>query len=161
MSLVSDWIIETPRLGLRRLVPEDADAVSRLDWLDTDRVMRRSCAGEWPPGFLAVVLLSTGEFCGICGLLLQDLDHGRETEVGYHLSREFRGHGIATEAARGMMDHALRERGEDRVVSLIRPDNLASRRVAWKNGLRWERDVIFHGATHGMHVIHRSEYEAG
>lgn len=156
----SDWIIETDRLGLRRLVQGDAEAIRGLDWLDTERVIRRSCVGDWPYGFLAVVEMSSGEFCGICGLLLQDLDHGTEIEVGYHLLPRFHGRGIATEAARGVMDHAFGVLGRDRIVSLIRPDNLASRRVASKNGLRHERDVMFHDIMHGMHVIHRSEYEA-
>ena len=156
----SDWIIETDRLGLRRLVAGDAEAIAGLDWLDTDRVIRRSCGGDWPYGFLAVVERSSGRLCGICGLLAQDLDHGSEVEVGYHLLTEFRGRGIATEAARGVMDHAFRVLGEDRIVSLIRPDNLASGRVAWKNGLRHERDVMFRDIEHGMHVIHRGDYEA-
>jgi ribosomal-protein-alanine N-acetyltransferase len=156
--LGSDWIIETDRLGLRRIVPEDAGAIAGLDWLDTDRVMRRSCRSKGPYGFLAVVLKNSGELCGICGLLVQELDHGRETEVGYHLLREFHGRGIATEAARGVIEHAFDALGHDRIVSLIRPDNLASRRVASKNGLTRERDVMFRGSTHGMHVIHRNDY---
>jgi ribosomal-protein-alanine N-acetyltransferase len=145
---------------LRRIVPGDAGAIAGLDWLDTDRVMRRSCGSNGPYGFLAVVLKNSGELCGICGLLVQELDHGNETEVGYHLLREFHGRGIATEAARGVMDNAFNALGHDRIVSLIRPDNLASQRVAWKNGLRCERDVMFRGSTHGMHVIHRNDYEA-
>ena len=57
----ADWVIETDRLGLRRIVPGDADAIAGLDWLDTDRVIRRSCGGDGPHGFLAIVLKTSGD----------------------------------------------------------------------------------------------------
>lgn len=153
--MAEDWIIETPRLGLRRLRGADRPLVAEMDWLNTERVMSRSTGAVWPFGFLAVVLKEVGGFCGICGLLRQDLEHGVEIEVGYHLLPRFHGMGIATEAARGMMDYAFRQLRRRRIVSLIRHDNLPSLRVAEKNGLQHERDVLFRGAVHGMHVIRR------
>ncbi len=154
----ADSIIEKQRLALRGLCQADTTAVADLDWLDTNRVMQRSVGGRWPCGFLGVTDRS-GFFLGICGLLEQELDHGIEIEVGYHLSRPYQGRGIATEAARGVMRYAFDQAGFGRVVSLIRPDNVASRRVAWKNGLRHESDVMFRGSIHGMHVIDRGLWE--
>jgi len=156
--MTSELVIETPRLALRRLEKADRAAVAGLDWIDTDRVMRRSVGGGWPYGFLAITD-GSGAFLGICGLLEQDLDHGTEVEVGYHLLRSCHGRGVATEAARGVLDYAFDQAGHRRVVSLIRPDNGASRRVAEKNGLRHERDVMFRGSIHGMHVIDRGRWE--
>jgi [ribosomal protein S5]-alanine N-acetyltransferase len=40
-------------------------------------------------------------------------------------------------------DHGLRDLGRRRLVSLIYPDNVASVRVAEKNGMTYERDAEF------------------
>ena len=146
-------IIETPRLLMRRLNEADRGPVAELEWLDTDRLLERSLGAAWPYGFLAVILKETGGFCGICGLLKQQLAHGAEIEVAYHFLPCCRGLGFATEAAGGVMDYAFGQLRHRRLVSLIRPDNLPSRRVAERNGLRHERDLMFQGVTHGMHVI--------
>ena len=57
------------------------------------------------------------------------------------------------------MEYAFANLDLRRIVSLIRPDNLPSRRVAEKNGLCHERDVVFHGDVHGMHVILKQDWE--
>jgi RimJ/RimL family protein N-acetyltransferase len=46
-------------------------------------------------------------------------------------------------AARVVIDYAFENLGVERVVSMIRPENLASRRVAEKNGLTLERMVYW------------------
>lgn len=153
-------MIETRRLLLRRLLERDRSAIQRMAWLDGRRVMDRSRPSEYPYGFLAVVLKQRSTVCGICGLLQQRLDHGTEIEVAYHLLAEFRGKGIATEASRALIDYAFSHLDQERVVSLILPDNVASRRVAEKNGLRHERDLMFHGTLHGMHAIENQRYAA-
>ena len=156
----TDEIIETRRLRLRRMQEDDRSSLADMDWLDAERVMSRSVRTPWPWGFLAVTLRESGDFSGICGLLRQRLDHGEEVELAYHLRPRYHGRGIATEAARGVMEYAFESLDLSRIVSLIRPDNLPSRRVAGKNGLCHERDVVFHGEVHGMHVILKQDWEA-
>ena len=55
--------------------------------------------------------------------------------------RRFWGRGLATEAARAARDHGFDTLGYERLVSLIDPGNLASRRVAEKVGLTLEKEV--------------------
>ena len=62
------------------------------------------------------------------------------------------GRGIATEAARACMNYAFIELGEDRVISLIRPENLPSRRVAERNGMAVEKETDFLGLPHLVYV---------
>ena len=159
-SVATDEIIDTRRLRLRRMQEDDRSSLADMGWLDAERMMIRSVRTPWPWGFLAVTLNESGEFCGICGLLRQQLDHGDEVELAYHLRPRYHGRGIATEAARGVMEYAFENLGLRRIVSLIRPDNLPSRRVAVKNGLSHEQDVVFHGDVHGMHVILKQDREA-
>ena len=44
-----------------------------------------------------------------------------------------------------MRDHAFRDLKLPRVISLIHPDNLPSRRVAEKNGMQLETEITFRG----------------
>jgi [ribosomal protein S5]-alanine N-acetyltransferase len=46
------------------------------------------------------------------------------------------------------MDYAFRRFDVERVVSMIRPENAASRRVAEKNGLTVERVVLWRDYDH-------------
>jgi ribosomal-protein-alanine N-acetyltransferase len=82
------------------------------------------------------------KFVGRCGLLAWDLDGQKETEVGYILARDAWGKGFATEAARACRDYGMDVLGFDRLISVIKPENLASQRVAMKNGMRHEKDTM-------------------
>ncbi len=76
-----------------------------------------------------------------------------ETELGWTLAREHWGHGYATEAALAVRDWAYAERGVERIISLIAPDNARSIRVAEKLGAAPEETIsTFHGpATVWVH----------
>ncbi len=68
-----------------------------------------------------------------------------EIEIAYRLHPNHWGRGLATEAARTVRDHAFRDLKLPRVISLIHPDNKASRRVAEKNGMKVEKKTVFRG----------------
>jgi ribosomal-protein-alanine N-acetyltransferase len=92
-------------------------------------------------GLWVAVLEDSGEFAGECGLTVQEVEGKNEVEIGYLFPRRFWGRGLATEAARAARDHGFHTLGYERLVSLIDPGNLASRRVAEKVGLTMEREV--------------------
>jgi RimJ/RimL family protein N-acetyltransferase len=164
-------VLETPRLILRHFVPEDVDALSevlcdrenmryypnpfaRADveaWIEkTLRRYRDDGIGLW-----ALILEAGHQFAGDCGLMRQQVDGVFETEVGYHLARRHQGQGLATEAARACLDHAFLTLGLQRVISLIRPENLPSRRVAERNGMSIEKETIFVGLPHLVYVAQK------
>ena len=151
---MSECVIETQRLCLRRLTRADRPALAGLDWLDTDRVLERCLADyqRYGHAFWAVVIRDTGAFAGVCGLLVQEVEGTIEHEVGYHLLPDFHRQGIASEAARAVMDYAFAELGRRRVISIIMPDNAASIGVARKNGLRYERPAKFKSHDVGIYV---------
>jgi RimJ/RimL family protein N-acetyltransferase len=107
-------------------------------------------------GLFGVVLKETGEFIGDCGLVWQDVDGVQELEVGYHFRREFWGHGYATEAAKACIDFTFANTGVDHVISLIRPENEPSRRVAERNGLRIVRRIGWKGLVHDVWSISKA-----
>ena len=156
-------LLETARLRLRELTPVDVPALFAV--LGDAETMRyypqpysRARVEEgiarqierYPSGagLLGMVLKENGELIGDCGLVWQDVDGVQEPEIGYHVHRSLWGQGMATEAARAVRDYAFATLGCDHVISLIRPENMPSRRVAEKNGLTLQRVVFWHGFDH-------------
>lgn len=150
----------TARLRFREMVEADLDLMAAL--LGDPEVMRhyprpktRSEALDWIRWTrrnyeehaygLWVVETHEGEFVGDCGLTWQPVDGEQVLEVGYHVVRALQGRGYASEAARSCVDLALGPIGEARVVAIINPDNVASRRVAEKVGLRLEQETEVRG----------------
>ena len=74
-----------------------------------------------------------------------DAGERAQVAIGWMLAREHWGHGYATEAALALRDWALAERGLTRLISLIRPGNEASIRVAERIGERHEGEVVMGG----------------
>lgn len=86
-------------------------------------------------GMNALIEKESGKLVGQCGLLIQDIDGVRELEIGYSLMPEFRGKGLALEAAVKCKTHAFERRVADSLISVIHVENEASMRVARANGM--------------------------
>lgn len=69
----------------------------------------------------------------------------RMPELGYTFARENWGQGYASEAARAVADYARAHLDHPAVMSVIHPDNIASRSVALKFGVRHDGDVEMAG----------------
>lgn len=165
-------VIETPRLLLRHYTLDDVDALSEV-LCDRENMrffpnrFERKDAEEWIQknlrryaeegvGGWALILKPANQFGGYCGLVYREIDGTREIEVGYALARSAQGRGIATEAARACMNYAFTTLGEERIISLIRPENLPSRRVAERNGMAVEKETDFLGLQHLVYVGRRA-----
>lgn len=72
--------------------------------------------------------------------------------MGYRVGSRYEGRGFASEAAGAVQEFALGRVGLRRVVSVIEPSNVASVRVALKNGMQHEKDTTFGGALVGVYV---------
>ncbi len=167
-------ILETPRLILREFSLDDVDALARV--LSDPQTMRFYPAPLDSPGveqwiarnlrryatnghgLWAMVLKTNGELVGDCGLTIQEVDGANEVEIGYHVRRDLWGQGLATEAARACRDYGFARLSVDRLISLIRPENLPSRRVAEKNGMLVWKDVIRVGIPHLVYSIQKERY---
>lgn len=85
---------------------------------------------------LWIVETLDGVFLGDCGLTWQEINGRTELEIGYHMRAQVQGRGYATEAAAACRDFAREELKIKKLVAIIHPDNIASRRVAEKVGMR-------------------------
>ncbi len=166
-------ILQTERLRLREMVPDDLDFVAEM--LADPEVMRyypkpytRAEAQAWLErqlwryaehghGLWLVVERQTGQALGQVGLVRQEVDGQVEPEIGYLIHRPFWRRGLATEAALGVRRHAFEERGLKRVISLIRSENIPSRGVAGKLGMTVEKETMFKDLPHLVYVATRKE----
>lgn len=161
-------LLETERLFLREITEDDPDDLLEI-WGDPEamrlfpQTLNRDQMKAWIErndkryqqyghGIWAVIRKSDGELVGDCGLMMQEVDGVEELEVGYHFKPRYWGNGYATEAARGCMEYAFTGLGCRRLISMIRPENFSSRRVAERNGLRIEKEVFWRGYRHYVYV---------
>ena len=82
---------------------------------------------------------------GQVGLMLQEVEGVEVPEIGWLLHRPFSGCGYATEAAAATRDAAFTRWRYGAVISLIRPVNTPSQRVAQRIGMQPGRLVDFEG----------------
>lgn len=100
---------------------------------------------EGLPSQFAVISREDNRLIGYCGFFLQIVDGIEELEIGYRLDPSYWGRGLATEAARAVRDRGFGDLQLPHVISLIHPENVASRRIAEKNGMRPEKETLFRG----------------
>jgi len=168
-------ILDTGRLILRPFRQED---VERLVELMANRDFMRFSAGprtraethetlqkflSWQraglPFPFAVVLRETNRVLGYCGFLHHP-EFPNEIEIGYRLDSKYWNRGLITEAARAVRDYAFGTLKLTRVISLIHPENIPSRRVAQKLGLIPEREITFRGFPATLFALSRMQWQA-
>src|SRR5436309_3890489 len=110
------------------------------------------------PSQFAMILRSSGTLLGYCGFFHHEVDTKMEIEIGYRLQRDFWNRGLTTEAARAVRDYGFRDFNLERVISLIHPENQASRRVAEKNGMILEKETTFRGFPTFVFAMTRTQW---
>jgi ribosomal-protein-alanine N-acetyltransferase len=163
--------IQIPHLLLRPLQPADAEVLHRI--YQSEGVLRyfpnpvppplesvrRFVAGQqahWEKygyGNWGLIPEGQGEIVGWAGLqYLPELD---ETEVGFLLDRPFWGKGYATAAGRASLRFGFERFELDHIIALVHSDNLASRRVIEKCGLRYIQTISLWGMELMRHTVEK------
>jgi RimJ/RimL family protein N-acetyltransferase len=93
-------------------------------------------------GFWLIESLPASDFLGYCGIRPLALEGASEIEIGWHTRKASWNQGIATEAARTARDLAFTRFAISRLVAVIHPDHIASRRVAENIGMDDERTTV-------------------
>ena len=150
-------ILETERLVLRHLLPEDLDSLYALycdpevrryfpegvlTYAETKEELEWFLHGHpthpWL-GLWATIHKTTHQFIGRCGLLPWTIDGRAEVEIAYLIDKAWWGQGLATEAAQAILRYGFESLLYSRLVCMITPGNQASIRVAEKIGMRFEK----------------------
>ena len=145
--------LETDRLYMRRFRTNDLDVFSQIlgqdevgQWLPRGRGYTKdevekfldNVAKHWQEkgyGIWAVIEKESGKIIGHCGL--NYVKQNDEVEVLYGFGKEYWGLGYATEAAKAALSFGFEKIGLDRIVAFAKIDNIASRRVIEKIGLKY------------------------
>lgn len=165
--------IETDRLRLRAFRADGSDVEALHAVLGDAESMRyypapfdRDGARAWIErqleryehdgfGLLAIEDRATGEVIGDCGPTVQEADGEPYVELGWHVLASRQRRGIATEAGRACRDAAFAVLDVPFLISLIRPENVPSRRVAEKLGFDVWRGTIRAGWGHLVYRLDR------
>jgi ribosomal-protein-alanine N-acetyltransferase len=165
--------ILTDRLRLRPFRADGEDLESMLAVLSDAESMRfypapfdRDATRAWIDGqleryerdgfgLLAIEDLETGEMLGDCGPTVQEADGERYVELGWHVLASRQRQGIATEAGAACRDAAFAALDEPYLISLIRPENVPSWKVAEKLGFEVWRGTIKAGWGHLIYRLDR------
>lgn len=105
---------------------------------------------------LAVEDRTTGDFLGNVGPAVQVVDGVDEVELGWSIAPAHTRQGIATEAAIACRDWVWSTLAVDHVISLVRPENLASCRVAEHLGMSIWKDVTWGSLDPKTHHVYRA-----
>lgn len=177
MDYVMEGIIETKRLVLRKMKQEDIPDLAMMlqdsrvmyayehDFSDEDvitwleRQMQRY--QEYGFGLFAMVLKETGEMIGQAGLTIQPYRDTEVLEIGYLLKYKHLHNGYASEAANACKEYAFHTLLVKKVYSIIKADNIASKKVAENIGMKKEDSFItqyYHGdMLHDVYAIENME----
>jgi len=145
------YVLETPRLALRRFTREDADFILELvndpSWIrfigdkgvrsleDARRYLEAGPMRLYEKhgfGLWAVERKPDGERLGMCGLVKRD--QLADVDLGFAFLPRHRSRGYARESAEGVLAHARGALGFTRVVAITVPANDASARLLGKLG---------------------------
>ena len=148
--------IETQRLFLREMNPDDFDALYKvladkeimkhypytfddtkvLEWIE--RNMKRY--EDFGFGLWAVCLKETGEMIGDCGLTLQNIEGEMLPEIGYHIRADQQKKGYAREAAAAVRDWAFTNTDYPALYSYCKYTNVPSYKTAESIGMHFEKE---------------------
>lgn len=149
---VTEMILETERLILREMTDDDFDGLYEIlsdaetmkfypkpfdkekvrGWINWNKDNYKTFGfGLW-----AVVLKQSGRLIGDCGVTMQWINHSIRPEIGYHIHKDYRLRGYASEAAARCRDYVFEETPFNAVYSYMKSTNVGSYSTAIKNGMK-------------------------
>ncbi|MDQ0233335.1 GNAT family N-acetyltransferase [Metabacillus malikii] len=166
MSIDSFPVIETKRLILRKITKDDAksiliylsdkevmkyyglapftsinDALDEISWYQS--IESNKTGIRW-----GITIKERGIVIGSCGFHNNVSQHFR-TEIGFELSRDHWGKGIAYEALEAIISYGFEHMNIHRIEALIEPPNLRSLRLIEKLGFIREGLLRHYEYTNG------------
>jgi RimJ/RimL family protein N-acetyltransferase len=172
-SVMPQAVLTTQRLRLRPRTMADLESCVAMD-LDPDvhrfiyseppdpkerrAQLRARIAAGWPAigGIWVVERQDDPGFLGWCGLF--PFEESGLVEIGYRYLPSAWGRGIATEAARAVLDYGFRRLCFDPIVAVTHPANLASQHVLAKIGLAARGSAFYYGQWLRYFHLSRAAY---
>ena len=138
--LWKEFFIDNPSLSYLGIDINKSPEQNAREWIE----MQFKRYEENRYGHHALMDKESGEFVGMCGLLTQIVEEKKEIEIGYSILPRFWGKGYASEAAQFFRDFGFEHEKLDRIISIIDIRNIASQKVAEKNGMTKNRQIKYY-----------------
>jgi RimJ/RimL family protein N-acetyltransferase len=173
---MEDTILKTERLVLRYQRKSDIKFLVDL-WMDEDMTRYtggpreklalveefRRIAGEprkeeydlWP-----IELKSTHELIGYAGLIPKEIRGQEYLELNYYIDKAKWGKGYAREMAGKLVAYAFADKGLERLIAIIDPENEASKAVARAIGMRYWINEERSRKTKSIYMIKKGDHAA-
>lgn len=160
------YIIETPRVFIRELIPEDEEGMFGMDsdpevhkYLGGKHIHHRQEArdmintirqqyADYGIGRWAVIDKTTNDFLGWTGfkMMVDKVNgHVNHYDFGYRLAQKAWGQGIATEAGKASLEYGLNTLKLKPVYAMTDVANGASRHILEKLGFKFVETFIYDG----------------
>ena len=168
---------ESERLKFRKLQNSDFDVWLQLFEDENTKKMlgmsefktSKECCEKWFEwtfnrydnnlgGQNVLISKETDQIIGQCGLLVREVEDDFEIEIAYSILPENQMQGFALESARKCRDYAFENKFHERLISIIIPENLNSKKVAIKNGMKIKRQINFQNKTMDLFEITENEW---
>jgi RimJ/RimL family protein N-acetyltransferase len=169
--------IETERLLLRKITPDDLDEFAHRIFADpevirympkrdltprerAERALNVSNQNWLAHGYGAWLVTDKvdGQLIGACDF---DTEVMSDVELGYTLAKAYWGKGIATEVARAAVRFGFENLKLERIVAVVVPENKASWRVLERIGFIYEKKAHYYGFDVVYYVIKRDQFQPG
>ena len=167
-------ILETERLILRELIPEDANLIFELnadkevvkhtgdqsfnsikearEFLCNYQDYKLNGFGRW-----GVFIASNNEFIGWCGLKLH---HDGFVDIGFRLMKKYWNKGFATEAASGCLRYGFEQLNLREIFARVAEENKASIKVLEKLNMIFVRKETCNGIVDAnLYSINKTRFE--
>lgn len=159
-------VIETNRLILRQPIKDDAsdmleylsdqDVVKHMGLLPFQSIEEAHGEIQWYNSILkdgsgirwGITLKENNRMIGSCGFLNMAAEHSR-AEIGYELSQDYWGKGIAGEALEAVVHYGFNHLHFERIQALIEPENIPSQKLVEAKGFMREGLLRHYECTNG------------
>jgi RimJ/RimL family protein N-acetyltransferase len=166
MPTLTPTVLTTPRLRLRWITPDDAEALFAMfadpavvqywsgdPWTSIDQAHKSiaDSLANYADGSGLRFVVELVDQPGLIGTvtLHKFVDSSRRCEVGYALAQPYWGQRYAGEALRALLEYGFRELDLNRIEADIDPANVASGRLLERYGFRKEGYMPERWIVHG------------
>lgn len=155
------------RLEIRDWSPEDApafyelthDDVFNLYPINVYRQASVDSAREWikkSKGKYAVIEKASGELIGMGGLTKWTWEGEELFDITYRLRGSAVGKGLGWELAEALVNHGLHTLRLPQITATITPDNLPSKKIAEKLGLKFDKRILLNNVPTDLYRLYRN-----
>ena len=174
MIKITNKEIKTNRLNLRHFNKEDLETYSAI--MDDNQIARWFPKGDsytheesekslnnilshWMKygfGLWAITKKENDQIIGRCGL--NYILESSEVELDFIISKNYWNQGYATEASEAVIFYGFKILYLDKIIALSKPENIASRKVIEKTGLKYIGNVEYWNIPCVKYEILRTDY---